>query len=147
MIDAKLKGEGIDAEADVPLEATSNVVDLMAALKKNSRPIAGGSPRQGQEDRRCPPDSPEAANQGQVGGCTRRKGPTSGGDKVCAQTRLIRLVLVPAVDADQPPPLFKADNAIDLCFGDHVADLVVAKAALGALETEHDEPPAVRPLA
>ncbi len=34
MIDAKLKGEGIDAEADVPVEATSNVVDLMAALKK-----------------------------------------------------------------------------------------------------------------
>ena len=35
MIDAKLKGEGIDVEADVPVEATSNVVDLMAALKNS----------------------------------------------------------------------------------------------------------------
>src|SRR6202041_1581212 len=35
MIDAKLKGEGVDVEADVPVEATSNVVDLMAALKNS----------------------------------------------------------------------------------------------------------------
>jgi DNA end-binding protein Ku len=34
MIDAKLKGEGIDAE-EVPAVATSSVVDLMAALKKS----------------------------------------------------------------------------------------------------------------
>jgi hypothetical protein len=35
MIDAKLKGEGIDLEVDVPEVSTSNVVDLMAALKKS----------------------------------------------------------------------------------------------------------------
>jgi DNA end-binding protein Ku len=35
MIDAKLKGEGIDLEAEVPVASTSNVVDLMAALKKS----------------------------------------------------------------------------------------------------------------
>ena len=33
MIDAKLKGEGIDLEAETP--AKSNVIDLMAALKKS----------------------------------------------------------------------------------------------------------------
>jgi non-homologous end joining protein Ku len=35
MIDAKLKGEGIDAGADAPAITTSNVIDLMAALKKS----------------------------------------------------------------------------------------------------------------
>ena len=35
MIDAKLKGEGIDLEADVSEVSTSNVIDLMAALKKS----------------------------------------------------------------------------------------------------------------
>jgi DNA end-binding protein Ku len=35
LIDAKLKGEGIEADADTPQVTTSNVVDLMAALKKS----------------------------------------------------------------------------------------------------------------
>jgi DNA end-binding protein Ku len=35
MIDAKLKGEGIGKEAEPPQVATSNVVDLMAALKES----------------------------------------------------------------------------------------------------------------
>jgi hypothetical protein len=35
LIDAKLKGEGIDLEEEVPQAAASNVVDLMAALKKS----------------------------------------------------------------------------------------------------------------
>ena len=35
MIDAKLKGEGIDLEAEEPVTSTSNVIDLMAALKKS----------------------------------------------------------------------------------------------------------------
>ena len=35
MIDAKLKGEGIDLEAETPPASTSNVIDLMAALKKS----------------------------------------------------------------------------------------------------------------
>jgi DNA end-binding protein Ku len=33
MIDAKLKGEGIVLEAEEPVASTSNVVDLLAALK------------------------------------------------------------------------------------------------------------------
>jgi DNA end-binding protein Ku len=37
LIDAKLKGEGIDLEEEVPQVAASNVVDLMAALKKSLR--------------------------------------------------------------------------------------------------------------
>jgi DNA end-binding protein Ku len=47
LIEAKLKGEGIDAEADVPA-ATSNVVDLMAALKKS----LGQSPAEAQPKRK-----------------------------------------------------------------------------------------------
>jgi DNA end-binding protein Ku len=35
MIDAKLKGEGLDVEDEAPVVATSNVIDLMAALKKS----------------------------------------------------------------------------------------------------------------
>jgi DNA end-binding protein Ku len=35
LIDAKLKGEGIEADAHTPQATTSNVVDLMAALKKS----------------------------------------------------------------------------------------------------------------
>ena len=35
MIDAKLKGEGIDLETEEPIASTSNVIDLMAALKKS----------------------------------------------------------------------------------------------------------------
>ena len=35
MIDAKLKGEGIDLEAEEPVATTNNVIDLMAALKKS----------------------------------------------------------------------------------------------------------------
>ncbi len=35
LIDAKLKGEGIDLEEEAPQVAASNVVDLMAALKKS----------------------------------------------------------------------------------------------------------------
>lgn len=35
MIDAKLKGEGIDLQAEVPETGETNVIDLMAALKKS----------------------------------------------------------------------------------------------------------------
>jgi DNA end-binding protein Ku len=54
LIDAKLKGEGIDAEADVPATTTSNVVDLMAALKKS----LGQSPAEAQPKRK--PAAPHA---------------------------------------------------------------------------------------
>jgi DNA end-binding protein Ku len=35
MIDAKLKGEGIDLEAEAPVAKDTNVIDLMAALKNS----------------------------------------------------------------------------------------------------------------
>jgi DNA end-binding protein Ku len=46
MIDAKLKGEGIDLEADVSEVNTSNVVDLMAALKKSLGQSSADRPTQ-----------------------------------------------------------------------------------------------------
>jgi DNA end-binding protein Ku len=42
MIDAKLKGQGVDAEAEAPAVGPSNVVDLMAALKKSLGQEAAG---------------------------------------------------------------------------------------------------------
>jgi DNA end-binding protein Ku len=44
LIDAKLKGEGIDTSADVPDVRTGNVVDLMAALKKSLGQEPAGKP-------------------------------------------------------------------------------------------------------
>ena len=49
MIDAKLKGEGIEVEADAPVEATSNVVDLMAALKKSLGQSPAEAPSMGKK--------------------------------------------------------------------------------------------------
>jgi DNA end-binding protein Ku len=46
MIDAKLQGEGIDLEAEVPVASTSNVVDLMAALKQSLAQTPAGKPAQ-----------------------------------------------------------------------------------------------------
>ena len=46
MIDAKLKGEGIDLEAEEPVASTSNVVDLMSALKKSLRQSPAEKPAQ-----------------------------------------------------------------------------------------------------
>jgi DNA end-binding protein Ku len=44
MIDAKLKGEGIDLAAEPPEERDTNVIDLMAALKKSLGQSAGAKP-------------------------------------------------------------------------------------------------------
>lgn len=44
MIDAKLKGEGIDLSAEPPAERDTNVIDLMAALKKSLGQPAEGKP-------------------------------------------------------------------------------------------------------
>jgi DNA end-binding protein Ku len=49
MIDAKLKGGGIEVEADVPVEATGNVVDLMAALKKSLGQSPAETPSMGKK--------------------------------------------------------------------------------------------------
>jgi DNA end-binding protein Ku len=61
LIDAKLKGEGLDA-AEEPQIATSNVVDLMAALKKS----LGQAPEQKAEKaarKKAAPKRPAAAAQ------------------------------------------------------------------------------------
>jgi len=44
MIDAKLKGEGIDLSAEPPEERDTNVIDLMAALKKSLGQSAQAKP-------------------------------------------------------------------------------------------------------
>ena len=121
----------------MPVEATSNVVDLMAALKNSLGQSPAEAPSKGKKAADVRQIGQKLPIKGKSAAERAEKDSSSGGDKVRAQTRLIRLVLVPAVDADQPPLLFQADNAIDLCFGDQVADLVVAKATLGALEAEH----------
>jgi hypothetical protein len=85
---------------------------------------AGGKARatEAEESRRCPPDRPQVADQGRKGiRWTRRNAPDSGGDQGSAETCLIRLVLIPEVDADQPPLLFQTDHPIDLGVGTQVA--------------------------
>ena len=112
LIDAKLKGEGIDA-AEEPEIVTSNVVDLMATLKKSLGQVARGET--GTEE-----ESGAEALRG------------SGGDQALAQAGVIGLFL-PAMDADKAPVLLEADDAMDLGLG-HVTDLMVAKAAFWALK-------------
>ena len=46
MIDAKLKGEGIDLEAEEPVGQDTNVIDLMAALKKSLGQAPAAQPAQ-----------------------------------------------------------------------------------------------------
>jgi DNA end-binding protein Ku len=59
LIDAKLKGEGIEADADTPQATTSNVVDLMAALKKS----LGQEPQEKPEKAKVTKLKPAAAAQ------------------------------------------------------------------------------------
>ncbi len=61
MIEAKLKGQGIDAEAEAPAAGTSNVVDLMAALKKSLGQESPGKP--GPAPAKRPAGEPKAAAQ------------------------------------------------------------------------------------
>jgi DNA end-binding protein Ku len=59
MIDSKLKGEGIDLDVQEPVVSTSNVIDLMAALKQS----LGQSPAQ----QPAPPKRKKAADTRQTG--------------------------------------------------------------------------------
>ena len=59
LIDAKLKGEGIEADADTPQATTSNVVDLMAALNKS----LGQEPQEKPEKAKVTKLKPAAAAQ------------------------------------------------------------------------------------
>jgi len=60
LIEAKLKGEGLDA-ADEPQIATSNVVDLMAALKKSLGHQADEQPEKAPRKKAAAKRSPAAA--------------------------------------------------------------------------------------
>jgi hypothetical protein len=77
MIDAKLKGEGIDLDAETAAVPASNVIDLMAALKKS----LGQSP----PDTAAPPKRKKAADVRQTGLKLPIKGGRDGG-KVAPQT-------------------------------------------------------------
>jgi DNA end-binding protein Ku len=59
MIDSRLKGEGIDLDVQEPVVSTSNVIDLMAALKQS----LGQSPAQ----QPAPPKRKKAADTRQTG--------------------------------------------------------------------------------
>jgi DNA end-binding protein Ku len=75
MIDAKLKGEGIDLEAETPVESTSNVIDLMAALKKSLGQAPAAEPQ-------AAPKREKAADARQTG----MKLPIKGGKEQAEKT-------------------------------------------------------------
>ena len=140
MIDAKLKGEGIELSEPEEPDRT-NVVDLMAALKKSlgqARGEKGCAGQEGAGGRRCAQTTgPQVADQGRQ---ARRKGRGSGDDQAFPQAGLSPLPFFPAFDADLASLLLEADDAIDLVLGDQVADFMIAEAALGALETKQLHP-------
>ena len=136
MIDAKLKGEGIEAERTGRAGSRQNVVDLMAALKK--------SLGQAEEKKAAPAKKARATDRKQStfklpiqGGKARREARGSGDDQAFPQARLNPLPFFPAVDANLLSLLLEADDAINFGLGRKVTHLVIAEAALGALEAKH----------
>jgi hypothetical protein len=129
MIDAKLKGEGIDREAEPPQVATSNVVDLMAALKKSLSQI---------------PEETKAPARRKKADVTSLVAPPQAAS--ASRKRLIRLWLCPGVDTHPASLLLKANDAIGIGFRDEVADLIIAETAVRALKVHdrHTGPPACR---
>ena len=132
MIDAKLKGEGIDVSEPAEPDRT-NVVDLMAALKKSlaqeARTEEGAAViRPGEAEACC--------------GCSGRQ--TGAQEGVGRRHRLCR----PPLQADLAPPFLDADFAEELLIRCEVAKLEVAHATFGALEmpvsVEHCGPHADR---
>ena len=135
LIDAKLKGEGIEASEPEEPDRT-NVVDLMAALKK--------SLGQAEEKKAAPAKKARATDRKQStlklpiqGGKARREARGSGDDQAFPQARLNPLPFFPAVDANLLSLLLEADDAINFGLGRKVTHLVIAEAALGALEAKH----------
>ena len=122
MIDAKLKGEGIDLEADVTPPRETNVVDLMTVLKQS----LGQTP--GQDVAKQPEKKRAKARCGR-----------SGGDGQVSQAGLRQLL--PALQADQAALLVQADDAVLNRLRNQVADLIVAHPAFRALKAHHGQGP------
>ena len=120
LIEAKLKGEGLDA-AEEPQIATSNVVDLMASLKKSLGHQQPDEKTEKAPRKKAAAKRPAAAAQA--------------ASKPSRKTRLSRFFL-PAMEADGASVLLKTYDAVDLGLG-HGPHLVIAHAAFGALEPEH----------
>ena len=134
MIDAKLKGEGIELSEPAEPDRT-NVVDLMAALKKS---LGQEKPEEkkgcaGQEGAGARPQTigSQVTDSGRQ---ARRKGRGSGDDQALAQAGLSPLPFCAAFDADLSSLLFEADDAVNIGRGDQVSSFVIAKTTLGALE-------------
>ena len=136
MIDAKLKGEGIEPTEPAEPDRT-NVVDLMAALKKS----LGQEKAEEKRLRRPRRRGRQTANNRLSSYRFRAASPTK-------RPRLRRrpglrasgpepLPFFPAFDEDLPSLLLEAHDAIDVGLGDQVSDFVLAEAALGTLEAVH----------
>ena len=76
MIDAKLKGEGIDLEADVTPPRETNVVDLMTVLKQSLGQTPGQGvarqPEKGKKPAKTPRPKRAAASQAAAGKSRKR---------------------------------------------------------------------------
>ena len=113
MIDAKLKGEGVDLSEPAEPDRT-NVVDLMAALKKSLGEAA-----------------PETAQPVKKRGESPNLKPQARPNASAPEP-----VFFPTFDAYFPSLLLQAHDAVDLGLSHQVPDLEIAKIALGALETD-----------
>ena len=118
MIDAKLKGEGIDADGD-----------------------AGGRDQQrGRSDGGAEEEpwtgSRRETSQACKKGCEAEARGGSGGHRF-PEAGLNGLLFFPAVQPDQPPLLFETDDAVDLGLARQMADLTVAEAAFRAVEADY----------
>ena len=139
MIDAKLKGEGIELSEPAEPDRT-NVVDLMAALKKSlgqekpEEKKAAPAKKARAADRKQPASSYRSGRQ------ARRKGRGSGDDQAFAQAGLSPLPFFPAFNPDLSPLLFEADDAVNIGLGNQVSSFVIAKTTLGALEPDLRNP-------
>ena len=140
MLDAKLKGEGIElAEPEEP--DRTNVVDLMSALKKS---LGQAEEKKLRRPRRR---GRQTANNRLSNYRSRaREARGSGDDQAFPQARLNPLPFFPAVDANLLSLLLEADDAINFGLGRKVTHLVIAEAALGALEAKHPSLLLERPL-
>ncbi len=128
VIDAKLKGEGVAAEEEPEAVSSSNVIDLMAALKKSLGQTAA-------QEKPTKREKPAAADKGADEACRR-----SGGDESAAQARLIRLLRQPTMEPHLAARLLQADKTMKLVVGEQIPELAIAEAAFGTMK-----PPAGHP--
>ena len=123
----------MDLEADVSEVSTSNVVDLMAALKKSLG--QSSSDRPAQSKRKKTEDVRQTGLKLPIKGgkAAVERVDVQAATKPSRKRTLTLLPFFPRLDADLPSLLFRRDDAIDLGLGDHVADFAIADAA--AIET------------